>query len=224
MTDGRAEFHAHTTLSDGELTPLELIRRAEAAGHRFLAITDHVGIADIGPVVARLRRECATVSDLAIQTVPGVELTHVPPRHLDEAVRSARRAGARIVIVHGETLSEPVAAGTNRAAAMNPDVDVLAHPGLLDPKDAEVARAHGVCLELSARPIHATANGRVARLAEAVEADPIVDSDAHGPNDLIPQAEAVRFAQAAGLSPGYVRRATLDAPDRLIRRILQNGP
>ncbi|MFH0911657.1 MAG: PHP domain-containing protein, partial [Planctomycetota bacterium] len=36
------DLHTHTILSDGELGPAELIRRAEVAGYRALAITDHV--------------------------------------------------------------------------------------------------------------------------------------------------------------------------------------
>lgn len=37
----RGDFHAHTTCSDGSLTPLDLSRLGEESGLDFLAITDH---------------------------------------------------------------------------------------------------------------------------------------------------------------------------------------
>ncbi|MDE2863055.1 MAG: PHP domain-containing protein [Chloroflexota bacterium] len=36
-----ADLHAHTTASDGEFTPEELVRAARAAGIATLAVTDH---------------------------------------------------------------------------------------------------------------------------------------------------------------------------------------
>ena len=48
------------------------------------------------------------------------------------------KAGAEIVIVHGETTVEPVAPGTNHAACTCPDVNVLAHPGLITHEDARL--------------------------------------------------------------------------------------
>ena len=41
-----------------------------------------------------------------------------------------RGLGARIIVVHGETIVEPVRPGTNRKA-LESDVDILAHPGLI---------------------------------------------------------------------------------------------
>ena len=35
------ELHCHTTYSDGQLTPTELVKVAAAAGIKALAITDH---------------------------------------------------------------------------------------------------------------------------------------------------------------------------------------
>ena len=55
-----------------------------------------------------------------------------------------------LIVVHGETLVEPVAPGTNRAA-IEADIDILAHPGLITVEEAARARERGVFLELSAR-------------------------------------------------------------------------
>ncbi len=41
------DFHTHTFLSDGVLSPVELIRRALARGYRAMALTDHVGLGNV---------------------------------------------------------------------------------------------------------------------------------------------------------------------------------
>src|SRR5262245_34511656 len=51
------DFHSHTYLSDGELSPVELIRRAAVAGYATLAITDHCGIGDLRRILATLRAD-----------------------------------------------------------------------------------------------------------------------------------------------------------------------
>ncbi len=42
------DLHTHTTLSDGELLPAELVRRAEMSGYQAIALTDHVDSGTIG--------------------------------------------------------------------------------------------------------------------------------------------------------------------------------
>lgn len=219
MTAKRAEFHSHTVLTDGELLGIELIRRAVALGHRAIAVTDHVSLGNIEWIVRQEIADCELAKSWDIVAIPGVEITHVPPDRLDEAVRTARRAGAQIVVVHGETISEPVAPGTNLKAVSNPDVDILAHPGLIAPEEADLARANDVFLEISSRRAHAPANGNVARVAEKVRATPIVNSDAHAPWDLLTQQEAIRIARGAGLPPRLVRVATEGVQDALLKRL-----
>ncbi len=219
MNAKRADFHSHTVLTDGELIGIELIRRAMALGHRAIAVTDHVSLGNIEWVVRQEIADCELAKSWDILAIPGVEITHVPPDRIDEAVRAARRAGARIVVVHGETISEPVAPGTNRVAVSNPDVDILAHPGLITPEEADLARSNDVFLEISGRRAHAPANGHVARATEKAKAIPIVDSDAHAPSDLLTQDQAVLCARASGLPERLVRIATADAADALLKRI-----
>ena len=45
-------FHAHTSHSDGDLVPAELIRRAEFAGLAGVGISDHCDFSNIEAVVA----------------------------------------------------------------------------------------------------------------------------------------------------------------------------
>jgi histidinol phosphatase-like PHP family hydrolase len=131
--------------------------------------------------------------------IPGIELTHVPPEYIAELVREARDLGARIVVVHGETIAEPVLPGTNRAA-IAAGVDILAHPGLISEADVKRAREQGVCLEISARKGHCLTNGHVFALARRFEVPLVLNTDSHGPQDLITRDQAVRVALGAGMN------------------------
>ena len=214
------DFHTHTFLSDGELSPAELIRRARVNGYTAIAVTDHVGLWDQERVLEILVRECEMArQEMGILAIPGVELTHVPASKIGEAAKRARSLGARIVIVHGETITEPVEEGTNRAALECPDVDILAHPGLLSEEDARLAAQGGTLLELSARKGHSLTNGHVARVAASADARLVVDSDAHAPEDLLTEAMAVQVARGAGLSQQSVKTALLTNPQELVGRL-----
>ncbi len=115
-----------------------------------------------------------------------------------------------LIVIHGETLAEPVAPGTNRAA-LEADIDILAHPGLITTEDAALARERGIFLEISARKGHCLANGHVARTALEVGASLIVDTDSHAPGDLITRHQAERIAQGAGLTDPAIRNLFTDA-------------
>ena len=214
------DFHTHTFLSDGALSPMELIRRAVARGYTAIAVTDHVGIEDQGRVLDVLVRECEVATrEMGILAIPGVELTHVPPHLIDKAARKAKGLGAQIVIVHGETIKEPVASGTNRAALECLEVDVLAHPGLLSEDEGALAAQREICLELSARSGHSLTNGLVARLAEITGASLVVDSDAHAPDDLLTEQLARSVARGAGVAHHALDQVLLANPQALIRRL-----
>ena len=194
------DFHTHTFLSDGVLSPVELIRRAVSNGYTAIAVTDHAGLGDQERVLDILVKECEMASaEMGIMAFPGVELTHVPPKRIGEAASKAKSLGAKIVLVHGETIKEPVAEGTNRAALESPDVDILVHPGMLTEAEAELAKKAGIYLELSARAGHSLTNGHVARTAISVGASLVVDSDGHSPTDLLTEELARQVAVGAGL-------------------------
>ena len=216
--NGRCDFHTHTVITDGELLPIESIRRAKALGYKAIAITEHLGAEDPAPLLQRLRRECEMGSEgFGVRALWGVEITHVPPRFIATVADRARKAGARIILVHGETLAEPVAKGTNRAA-LDSDIDILAHPGLLAAADARLAAEKGVFLEVSSRPGHAYSNGHVVSVGRAAGARFLVNSDSHAPRDMMDEDAAFRIGRGAGLSDRECRTVLKDNPRSLLEQ------
>ncbi len=214
------DFHTHTFLSDGELSPLELIRRAMVNGYKFIGITDHAGPGEIERLITEVARDCALAEKYwDIKAVPGVELTHLPPASIDETARKAKEAGAKLVIIHGETIAEPVEKGTNLAAVKSTHVDILAHPGLVTEEEALIARENGVFLELSARKSHMVTNEHVARIARKTGARLLLNSDAHNEDNLLTTELIDTILQNAGLTREERVKTLQTNPVALINRI-----
>jgi histidinol phosphatase-like PHP family hydrolase len=131
----------------------------------------------------------------------------VPPSHIPLLARRARDEGADIVVVHGETVVEPVAPGTNLAACTCREVDLLAHPGLISPDVAREAARREIALEITSRAGHNRTNGHVAREARSAGCILVVDSDAHGPQDLMDAGAREAVARGAGLAAPEVSAA-----------------
>ena len=47
-----------------------------------------------------------------ITIVPGAEITHAPAEIIPKLAKKAKELGAEVIVVHGETLVEPVIEGT----------------------------------------------------------------------------------------------------------------
>lgn len=200
------DLHTHSIFSDGELIPAELARRAAAMGCRALAVTDHGDHSNIDFIIPRLVKVCRKLTDAtSLEVLPGIELTHVPPALIGELAVESRRLGAKIVVVHGETIVEPVAPGTNRAA-IEALVDILAHPGLITEKEAKLAAAKGICLEISTRKGHSLTNGHVLKMARLVRAPLVLNTDSHAPGDLVNRDTARRIAEGAGMTGVEIAR------------------
>ena len=214
------DFHTHTSLSDGVLSPIELIRRALVNNYRAIAITDHAATGSLN----RLIQEAAEVCALArkhwdILAIPGIELTHVPAPAIAETAKRAKEMGAWIVVVHGETIIESVEKGTNLAALHSPHVDILAHPGLLSLEEAELAATNGIFLEISARTGHCLTNGHVTSLAQRVGAKLLLGSDAHCEQDLLTPSLANTIIRGIGLDDSACYQILTENPQALIKRL-----
>jgi putative hydrolase len=216
------DLHTHSIFSDGELVPSELARRGQVKGYRIIGISDHADSSNLELIVSsmlKLRERMEYYGTITI--IPGVELTHVPKRLIGELTKQARRLGILYVVVHGETLSEPVEEGTNREAILA-GVDILAHPGLISEEDVHLAKERNVLLEISARKGHSLTNGHVAKLARQVGARLVYNTDSHGPSDLTSEEQARRIVMGAGLSADDFATMQTNAME-LVKRAIGAG-
>jgi len=197
---GMYDLHTHTILSDGEMLPIELIRRMAVTGYTTVAITDHVDLSNAESVLSTLALVRESAGLYGVRLLCGVEITHVPPTQIAPLAKSAKAAGADIVVVHGETPVEPVAEGTNHAACTCNQVNVLAHPGVISLKDAKAAAKNGIALEITSRGGHNRTNGHVVRVARQAGCQMVVDSDAHAPHDILDERAKFIVAKGAGLT------------------------
>lgn len=199
------DFHTHSIASDGELSRVELIRRASLNGCSAVAITDHVGVGDLESNIEANIKDCELAAmHWGIIAIPGVELTHMPVEEIDNLAKKAKSLGAKFVVVHGETLVEPVIKGTNEAAASSKFVDLLSHPGMIDENTANIAAANNIFLELSLRKGHCIANGHIAKIAQKTNVKLIVSTDAHKPEELLTEQSAINAVLGAGLEDGNI--------------------
>jgi histidinol phosphatase-like PHP family hydrolase len=215
------DLHTHTLFSDGELLPSELVRRAKTKGYKVIGISDHVDSTNIETVVAgilKLKKELKHYKGITV--VPGVEITHSPKGLIGELIAFARKLGVSYVVVHGETIVEPVEKGTNKAA-IEGRADILAHPGLITEEEVAMAKKSGTFLELTSRKGHSLTNGHVARLAKMIGARLILNTDSHSPSDLIHREDAKKVVLGAGLSLQDFEKMQKDAME-FVERII--GP
>jgi len=211
------DLHVHSVLSDGELLPAEIARRYAVKGFRAVAITDHADSSNLEWILSSLLQAVEELEAHGIRVLAGIELTHLPPASIPELAARAKSLGAELVLVHGESIAEPVAQGTNRAAVECEHVDVLAHPGLITEEEAELAAENGILLELSLRRGHCLCNGHVAALAREAGAKLIAGSDAHSPEDIPLPEQMLRAVMGAGLSRSESEMVVNVNPEALLK-------
>ena len=242
---GFYDFHTHTVFSDGGMIPAGLMQRALVRGCLGLAITDHVDSSNLEwafenllKFVEELGQEWqpdivpgGDVTTAPLNTldsgslpknwhlplIPGVELTSVPPRKIEALAQKARSLGAKWVVVHGETIMEPVAPGTNRAA-IEAGVDLLSHPGLITAEDAARAAELGVYLEITTHKGHGMANGWVAQRARESGAKLLLNTDCHISAEILDANQRRAIAFGAGLTAEEIDRIWLNGR-RIMDRI-----
>ena len=111
----KANFHCHTTNSDGGVSPEECVNFYKNAGYDVLSITDHRCVTSVKGLPG------------GILLIPGIELDYVLPKEL----------GSQWVHVLGIGMDESIAARWNRNASVQEGIDqinrlggvsVFAHP------------------------------------------------------------------------------------------------
>lgn len=204
------DLHTHSLLSDGALLASELAVRYMAAGYKIIAICDHADYSNIENITGSILNFTRNwPAELPIKVLPGIELTHLPLEQFKPLAKYARSKGIKIIVAHGQTPAEPVIKGTNRAA-LEADIDILAHPGLISDGDVRLAKEKGVFLEITARIGHRDANNHVAKLALELGARMIIETDCHSPEDILTNEQLKEVAFRAGISLEQTEKIFLD--------------
>lgn len=215
-----SDFHTHSFASDGVLSRVELIRRAAYAGYKNICIADHCAEGDLRSMIEACVTDCALASRTwNINAIPGIELTHVPPEEIDRLAKEAKAHGAAVVVVHGESIVEPVLKGTNSQAVASKYVDILSHPGLVSDTDLAAAKNNNVFIEITIRAGHSLTNGHVASRCKQVGAKMVVNSDAHAPADLLSRELVINTLIGAGLGSDDIEKILLSNVQDLLKKV-----
>jgi len=211
-------LHTHTILSDGGLLASEVAMRYLALGYKTIAITDHADYSNIDIIIKSVLEFTRNwPKSFPINVLSGVELTHLPPKQFKPLAHHARSKGIKIIVAHGETVVEPVAKGTNRAA-LESDIDILAHPGLITDEDVKFASAKGIFLEITSRSGHRKANQHVCEKALSMGAKLILSTDSHEPEDIITPKDLENVGYEAGLNKEGIDKIYRDVEEFLSKR------
>src|SRR5215218_4641847 len=213
----RGDLHCHTTWSDGRASVEEMGRAARERGYEYLAICDHTpavgAVQGLTPDDVRRQGEEIAAANEALapfRVLRGIECDILPDGRLDlpddvlaelEWVQASVHGGQRM----------PRREMTKRVeeALRNPYVSCLSHPtGRLigrRPENAvdleriyEVAREHGVALEVNGLPDRLDLRGEHVRDAIAAGVRIVCSTDAHGPERLAYMELAVHTARRGG--------------------------
>jgi DNA polymerase (family 10) len=223
LSDLQGDLHCHTTTTDGRDDIETMARAAQAAGLRYLAITDHSqslamanGLDEARALAhARAIREVNARLD-GFTLLAGIECDIRPDGTMDLADDCL--AGLDIVVasLHSALNQEPQQMTERLLRAIEcPWVDVLGHPtGRLILKREghkadmtrviDAAAAAGVALEINAQVDRLDLDDLHARRARDAGAAIVISSDAHSAAALGGIRWGVNVARRAWLSPADV--------------------
>jgi DNA polymerase (family X) len=220
LADLQGDLHSHTTMTDGRDDIETMARAAQAAGLRYLAITDHSqalamanGLDEARALAhARAIREVNARLD-GFTLLAGIECDIRADGTMDLADDCLAQLDIVIASLHSG-FNQDGAQMTDRLlrAIANPWVDVLGHPlGRIilkrEPHKADMtqviaaAAAAGVALEINAQVDRLDLDDLHARRAREAGARIVISSDAHSTGGLGALRWGVTIARRAWLTP-----------------------
>ncbi|MFW6172128.1 MAG: histidinol phosphate phosphatase domain-containing protein [Elusimicrobiota bacterium] len=215
------DLHTHTFFSDGVLSPAELVYRYKNNGCEALAITDHVDYSNLDFIldsIIKVRPKLEKYYNIKI--IMGVELTYIPPGDIENMVKLARKKGAELVIVHGESSAEQVPPGTNMSG-VRAGCDILAHPGHLSEEAAKIAEERNVFLELTTRKGHRDTNKEVIQTGKKFGCNFVLNTDAHVPEDILDQQKIKEVLQNCFLEKDYYEKKLIKNSIKIVKKCIE---
>jgi len=218
----RGDLHAHSDWSDGGSSIQEMVVTAMDLGHDYLVLTDHsprLKIAN-GLSTERLSRQLRVIDSISsavgdFRLLKGIEVDILDDGSLDQSTEMLAKLDLRVASVHSK-LAMSAAPMTRRmvAAVENPHTNVLGHctgrlvEGSRGTRDQssfdatavfEACAAHGVAVEINARPERCDPPDELVALAMECGCLFSIDSDAHAPGQLDFQIYGCARAERLGV-------------------------
>ncbi len=201
--DIRGDLQMHTTYTDGKNTLAEMVEACLARGYEYVAITDHTKAVRVagGLTCAEFRRQFREIDRLQKRTsgltiLKGAEVDILDDGRLDLDEATLAELDVVVIAVHSK-FNMTRAAMTRRIvkALQHPRVHILAHPtgrliGRREPYPLdmaaviEIARDHGVALEINAQPDRLDLDDVHARMAREAGVRLVISTDAHRVDEL----------------------------------------
>jgi putative hydrolase len=218
----RGDLHLHSDWSDGGSSIQEMVVTAMDLGHEYMVLTDHsprLKIAN-GLSPERLWKQLGVIDSISsavgdFRLLKGIEVDILDDGSLDQSAEMLSQLDLRVASIHSK-LAMSAAPMTRRmiAAVANPRTNVLGHcTGRLvegsrgtraqSSFDAasvfEACAAHGVAVEINARPERCDPPDEL--IGQAMEAGCLfsIDSDAHAPGQLDFQIYGCARAERLGV-------------------------
>jgi DNA polymerase (family 10) len=218
--DLRGDLHLHTTWSDGHDSIETMARTAHSLGREYIAIADHsqsLGVAR-GLTLERLAEQQAEIAAVdaslpGLRLLRSVELDIRSDGTLDYPDEVLARFDFVTASIHsgfgqsGERLTERVI-----AALRSRHVDAIGHPTgrILGRRDAleidleavlRVAAETGTAMEINAWPNRLDLNEDAARRAKELGVKLVINTDAHGADQLSYLHYGAEVARRAWIEP-----------------------
>ena len=227
--DLKGDLHSHTKASDGQSSLEEMVAAAQAAGLRYLAVTDHSQRLTVahGLDRKRLERQRTQIDKLNaklkdFRVLKGIEVDILEDGKLDLPDAVLGELDLVVAAIHSHFNLAPEKQTTRLLRAMErPYFTILAHPTsrLIGEREGchfdmdriiKAAAARGCFLELNAQPERLDLTDIHCQAARAAGVLVSIGSDAHRPVDLDFLAYGI----------GQARRGWLSAEDVLNTRPL----
>lgn len=200
--DVRGDLHIHTNYSEGQESLEAMIKRAEALGYEYIAITDHSRSQRIasGMEIETLKAQWKEIDEISkkfkIKILKGCEVEILRDGRLDYPEEVLKELDVVLGAVHSG-FSAPERKMTERIviALENRCLDILAHPSgrLIGKRESyevnfekvfEAAAANSKILEINSQPSRLDLDDELILRAKAFDLKFAISTDSHSAADL----------------------------------------
>jgi len=211
---GPADLHNHTTASDGDMDPAELVRAAAQAGVAALAVTDH-------DTVAGVREAMIAGESAGVLVIPGVELSCTNPNYADSGKREIHLVGLFIDWRDPELVGRLESLAAERIERARGIARKLDQVGVNIDAEAVIRSAQGVVGRMHIADALLDA-GAVATRPQAFDRYIGEEAPAYLPKRFLSTREAIGIIHAAG-GVAILAHPALSRADALIPGMVEEG-